>query len=222
MYSSTTYTLPKLYRKVAPVTYHIRFLNEDGTVLQESDIENGATPVYEGETPVKDATAQYEYTFKGWTPEVVAVSKDATYTAVFEQTLRSYTITFVVGPVNYPVTVEYGTPMNALMAGLWAEAQAEYGFTQDIEGNYQYSDGINIYTFTGWDKEIPETVTGEAEYTATYTTTPVTPTDIDQMSTVNSQLSTKILRNGQLYILRDGKTYTITGQEINGKWLNGE
>ena len=282
MYSSTNYILPKLYRKVAPVTYHIRFLNDDGTVLQESDIESGATPVYEGATPVKDATAQYtytftgwdkpivaasedidytavfestlrsytvtwingdgttlveesynygatpiyrgseptrpataqyEYTFKGWTPEVVAVSKDAAYTAVFEQTLRSYTITFVVGPINYPITVEYGTPMNALMTGLWTEAQAEYGFTQDIEGNYQYSDGINIYTFTGWDKEIPETVTGPDTYTATYTVTPVQPTDINQM--INGKCeNVKILRDGQLYILRDGILYNAQGARV--------
>ena len=195
-------------------SYTVTWVNWDGTELDKETYNYGTTPIYKGSEPTRPATAQYEYTFKGWTPEVVAVSKDATYTAVFEQTLRSYTITFVVGPVNYPVTVEYGTPMNALMAGLWAEAQAEYGFTQDIEGNYQYSDGINIYTFTGWDKEIPETVTGEAEYTATYTTTPVTPTDIDQMSTVNSQLSTKILRNGQLYILRDGILYNAQGARV--------
>ena len=29
-----------------------------------------------------------------------------------------------------------------------------------------------------------------------------------------SSSATKILRNGQLYILREGKTYTVTGQEV--------
>ena len=195
-------------------SYTVTWVNWDGTELDKETYNYGTTPIYKGTEPTRPATAQYEYTFKGWTPEVAAVSKDATYTAVFEQTLRSYTITFVVGPVNYPVTVEYGTPMNALMAGLWAEAQAEYGFTQDIEGNYQYSDGINIYTFTGWDKEIPETVTGEAAYTATYTITPLQPTAVEEMSIVNCQLSTKFIHDGQIFILRGDKIYTITGQIV--------
>ena len=35
-----------------------------------------------------------------------------------------------------------------------------------------------------------------------------------ELSTVNSQLSTKFVRDGHLYILRDGKTYTVTGAEV--------
>lgn len=37
-------------------------------------------------------------------------------------------------------------------------------------------------------------------------------TDIDQVT--NDQITNKVIRNGQLLILRDGKTYTITGQEL--------
>ena len=40
------------------------------------------------------------------------------------------------------------------------------------------------------------------------------PQAIDQMSNVNCQLSTKVVRDGQLYILRDGKTYDVLGHEI--------
>ena len=44
-----------------PRQYEILFVNEDGTELQKTDVEYGATPVYTGETPSKTATAQYTY-----------------------------------------------------------------------------------------------------------------------------------------------------------------
>ena len=39
-------------------------------------------------------------------------------------------------------------------------------------------------------------------------------TAIDEMSTVNSQLSTKIVRDGQLYIMYDGRMYDVHGAEV--------
>ena len=42
-----------------------------------------------------------------------------------------------------------------------------------------------------------------------------TSTGIEEMSTVNCQLSTKkFFRNGQLYIERDGKLYNAAGAEV--------
>ena len=40
------------------------------------------------------------------------------------------------------------------------------------------------------------------------------PTAIDEMSTVNSQLSTKVLRDGQLFILRNGVMYNVLGARV--------
>ena len=37
--------------------------DENGTQLQKSEVEYGATPVYSGAEPTKAATAQYTYTF---------------------------------------------------------------------------------------------------------------------------------------------------------------
>ena len=39
-------------------------------------------------------------------------------------------------------------------------------------------------------------------------------TALKQVETFGNALSTKFFRDGQLFILRDGKTYSVTGQEV--------
>lgn len=66
------------------VQYQISFINYDGTELQSGMVDKGVLPVYSGEIPTRPNDEQYTYTFKGWYPEVVAVTGPATYMAKFE------------------------------------------------------------------------------------------------------------------------------------------
>lgn len=89
------------------------FVDEDGTTVLKEATEyvygTAAADIVKPEDPSKTDTAQYTYTFAGWTPEVVAVNGDATYTATYTPTLRSYTITWKNddGSVIDTTTVEY-------------------------------------------------------------------------------------------------------------------
>ncbi|MBR0197953.1 MAG: C10 family peptidase [Kiritimatiellae bacterium] len=78
----------------------ITFKNHDETTLYTiTTAKLGDMPEYVGDTPTKDATAQYTYTFDGWAPEIVAVTGDAIYTAKFTQVEK----TTPTGDGAYPV-----------------------------------------------------------------------------------------------------------------------
>lgn len=65
--------------------YVITFVNDDGTILQSEQLEYGEMPIYNGTVPTKEATAEYEYEFIGWSPEITIVTGDAKYTATYKE-----------------------------------------------------------------------------------------------------------------------------------------
>ncbi|MBQ9814930.1 MAG: InlB B-repeat-containing protein, partial [Lachnospiraceae bacterium] len=132
-------------------TYTVMWIVE-GVVTSES-YEYGATPSYKGDTPVKASTAQFDYTFAGWTPEIATVTGAAAYTAVFTETVRKYTVKWVVDGAETTETYEYGVTPKYPDGTPEKAADAQY-----------------TYTFTGWDPEIAS-VTGDATYTAQFSQT---------------------------------------------------
>lgn len=62
--------------------FEISFMNGE-TVLQKKTVSEGEMPRYTGATPQKESSEEYDYFFKGWTPELVEATEDASYQAVF-------------------------------------------------------------------------------------------------------------------------------------------
>ena len=77
-------------------TYTITFKDEDGNVLQSGKVPYGTMPTAPAD-PTKAGDIVYSYTFSGWTPEIVAVTGDATYTATYTKTVNTY---YVRGTMN--------------------------------------------------------------------------------------------------------------------------
>ncbi|MCQ2342488.1 MAG: InlB B-repeat-containing protein [Paludibacteraceae bacterium] len=81
--------------------YTIIFQNEDGSQLQKSDWEYGATPVYNGATPAKpNPEPGKTYSHDGWTETIVPVTGEHIYTAKFKETLNQYTVVVSADPAE--------------------------------------------------------------------------------------------------------------------------
>lgn len=91
-------------------TYTITFVNDDGTVLQQTQVEEGTFPVYEGETPHKDAPAEHEYVYLGWDKDIVKATEDATYKATYDYVFLfgSYPQSLVTDPELIQNIEKYG------------------------------------------------------------------------------------------------------------------
>lgn len=122
------------------ITYTANFLNGNGSILESVKVAHGDTPVC-SKTPTKASTAEYTYTFSGWTPALGALTANQTYTPNFTQAKRKYEVTIY----TYDCTVEgvssgnyeYGTSFIIKVipnSGYTFETISVY-----VDGNYLYS-----------------------------------------------------------------------------------
>jgi hypothetical protein len=129
------------------------------TLLHTAEVVNGGDGAYTGATPTKDSTAQYNYTFTGWSKSVGGtvdadalenVIADRNVYAAFTSEIRSYTIRFYNGNTLLQTsTVPYG------------EMPVYTGAEPTPEVDYK---------FVGWTPNI-EIVTGDVDYVARFVST---------------------------------------------------
>lgn len=133
-------------------SYDIKFVNYDGTELYTASVKYGAIPKYKSTVPARESDFRYTYSFIGWEPEIVPVTGEATYTALFQGTEKMMIVTFFNfdGNVLESKFIKYDTT-------------PEYtGATPTKPANAQYT-----YTFKGWDRDL-ENITENTEYRAQF------------------------------------------------------
>ena len=152
------------YRPVfteTPRNYTITLVNANNGASVPLEVAYGSVPEY---TAVKEADAQYTYSFEGWSPAFTTVTGTATYTANWNSVVNEYNITWMNGETVLEVDENqpYGTVTS-------------YGGATPTKA----ADDDYAYTFSGWHNSLTnapkannETVTGEITYTAQYNTTP--------------------------------------------------
>ena len=147
-------------RAVFVHTGFVMFLNWNSYFLEMNEIHAGETPEYTGETPVRESTAEYDYIFTGWEPEISPMPEDevfVTYTAVYSSRPRNYAVIF---------TGADGTPLQI--------DQYPYGSTPEYteETPVRAADEHYSYRFLRWEPEIGP-VTETTVYTAVFDATPI-------------------------------------------------
>lgn len=149
--SNLTYTA--VYRTDQQFT--VSFVDWDGTRLDTQLVEDesdAVEPVTSGRIalPARASTAQYTYTFYGWSGTFTTVKSDLTITAVYTETVRSYTYRFL----NNDNTV--------LKSGTVA-----YGTTVTPPSNPSYVPENEDMVFNGWSPS-SYVITADTDFTAQY------------------------------------------------------
>ena len=96
-------------------SYTVTFQDSEGNTLFTDSVRSGGTardPVALGiiDTPTKESTVYYNYTFAGWSPSLENITQNVTVTPQFSQQTRRYTVLWYNG-VNLlqSATVEAGS-----------------------------------------------------------------------------------------------------------------
>lgn len=89
-FSETSPPLKRSFKPSDSTIHTITWKNYDNTVLDTETYYVNDTPVYKGETPVKQKDSEWYYKFSGWSPAVSAVTDDTEYVAQFSQQSRLF------------------------------------------------------------------------------------------------------------------------------------
>lgn len=160
--------------------FNVIYKREDGTIIEQQKKKWGETTAFP--SPVasyEDET--YTYTFDHWSPATVVttVTADATYTAYFDQAIKTYSISnFGISPAGY------GTVSPASVTGIPSGSSVTVNDNkitvngQTITATPTDADAQYTYAFDHWNN-VPATVTGnisdiEAVFTRTTNTYTVT------------------------------------------------
>ena len=223
--------------------WDVEFVDWDGTILATMKVPNGeaatapADPTREGYTFIgwdKDfshvtdhmtVTAQYQinryrvrfFDYDNTLLKTDSVEYQAAATAPANPYREGYTF------------IGWDQEFDSITADLDVYAQYEFGedcdmtivFANGNDNSEIYSQSITIkipaapeiagFTFLYW-QPVAEPITNEITIQAIYEAN--VPSSAPEVYVNPANPAQKLLRNGQVYILQDGKTYTVTGKKL--------
>ncbi|MBQ6152376.1 MAG: hypothetical protein IJJ15_01350 [Ruminococcus sp.] len=200
-----------------PVKYTVTWLNDDGTTIDTTSVYEGDAPTHADPTKAEDAN--YTYTFAGWTPEVVAATADATYTATFTATAKPKPWTYEIttgGEYTCPSTlsrntiVSGGTEENPVIINITGQTTAQAciylrsGYLKIVGNNNTVEANRGFVHFTGSGSYKPN---GDAHLTIT---------DLSLSSTSASNQYIQILSYANFQCQSTFENVTFKNCNING------
>lgn len=152
------------------VTSNLYFYNEDGsTLLYTQAIVDGGNGTYSGSTPTKTSTAQFTYSFAGWSKKpggaadstaLQAVTADRSVYAAFTATVRRYTVRFYNGSTLLQTVTNVAYGGSATYTGdtpVSAEGSAEdYPFEGWVPTGKNITGDTSCYAQFGSPLEVKE------------------------------------------------------------------
>lgn len=180
-----------------PTEYEITFFDYDGTTkLKPTDetpymVAVGELPVAPTKPAGKPETSEFTYVFDHWSPALEEVTQAMTYTAVYREEAKTYTVTFKnednsvieTRPYHYGETPVCSTPP-----------------TKANTAEFTYA--------LRWTPQI-QTVMGNADYTAVFDAT----TNKYSVTLQCSPSGAAVLSGGGLYNYNESATLTATANE---------
>ena len=182
-----------------PTEYEITFVDYNGTtVLKQGNVAVGTIPIaptfedgiLAGSTG-KPATSEFTYIFDHWSPALEEVTQAMTYTAVYREEAKTYTVTFKNEDNSVIETRQY-----------------HYGETP-VCMNQPTKENTAEFTYAlRWTPQI-QTVMGNAEYTALFDAT----TNKYSVTLQCSPSGAAVLSGSGLYNYNESATLTVTPNE---------
>lgn len=122
------------YNPVDLEKYIVIFAYEDNTVIKTYELNEGKTPVFDGETPTMANSEDSKFKFTGWSPSITKVTEDTIYTAKF-----------VSMPLDYSVLINPN-------GGSSASGKKLESFNTDkiMANQFVYDIVKDNYRFVGW------------------------------------------------------------------------
>lgn len=186
------------------VKYDIKFV-VNGKTVQTIKVAKGEMPEAPASVELPKDDAQYSYSFGGWTPEIVAVTGPATYTANIVQTLNAYKITFL----NYDNSELWWAEVNYGKVPVYAGPEP----TREPSKSFRYE-------FKGWNPELKKVV-GKASYTAVYNEIPLTASSSSAQESSSSEQPSSSAETSSSSVASSASTGVVVTGDLTQNVVKG-